>query len=192
MPKEDKMAESTKENSGSGALLASLALALVDHPGATLKDIAKAAGVSKATLYRYSQTREQLLQNLTDYSMRTLSEEIERAELETRPVQEALRVLIDNYYRHPELTAFLMFYWKDVLVDMTIQKRWTESLDRFFLRCQKEGFLRIDISASELMEIFIAIIIGLVDAERRGRVARGGLGALTERFFLQGAGVARD
>ena len=38
--------------------LAALALAMVDHPRATLQELAKAIGVSKATLYRFCRTRD--------------------------------------------------------------------------------------------------------------------------------------
>ncbi|ENT4349318.1 transcriptional regulator, partial [Pseudomonas aeruginosa] len=49
------------------------------------------------------------------------------------------------------------------------------------------GVFRIDIGAPALTEIFSSLIFGLVDAERRGRIARAGMAALIEQFFLNGA-----
>ena len=49
------------------------------------------------------------------------------------------------------------------------------------------GVFRIDIAAPVLTEIFASLIFGLVDAERRGRVARSGMTVLIEQFFLKGA-----
>ncbi|HCF4734777.1 TPA: hypothetical protein NIF12_006941 [Pseudomonas aeruginosa] len=63
------------------------------------------------------------------------------------------------------------------------QKRWTSS----FYAGKKLGVFRIDIGAPALTEIFSSLIFGLVDAERRGRIARAGMAALIEQFFLNGA-----
>ncbi|EPB7030303.1 transcriptional regulator, partial [Pseudomonas aeruginosa] len=41
-------------------LLKALAVALVDHPRGTFKEIAEAAGISKATLNRFCGTRDNL------------------------------------------------------------------------------------------------------------------------------------
>ncbi|MFX5595200.1 transcriptional regulator, partial [Acinetobacter baumannii] len=59
----------------------------------------------------------------------------------------------------------------------------------FFLRGQQQGVFRIDITAQALTEIWASVLIGLLDGERRGRIARAGLAAMAERVFLQGAGV---
>lgn len=58
---------------------------------------------------------------------------------------------------------------------------------RFFLRGQREGLFRIDISAPVLTETFASLLFGLVDAERRGRVARTGMDAVLLQMFMQGA-----
>ncbi len=58
----------------------------------------------------------------------------------------------------------------------------------FSCAASSRAIFRIDFSAAVLTEPRIAAFIGLADAERRGRVARAGLGALVERAFLQGAG----
>lgn len=49
-------------------LLKALAVALVDHPAGTLKDIAQAAGVSKATLNRFCGTRANLIEMLLNHA----------------------------------------------------------------------------------------------------------------------------
>ncbi len=48
-------------------LLKALAIAIVDHPRATFKEIAQAAGVSKATLNRFCGTRDNLIEMLLDH-----------------------------------------------------------------------------------------------------------------------------
>ncbi|HEJ2922602.1 TPA: transcriptional regulator, partial [Pseudomonas aeruginosa] len=83
------------------------------------------------------------------------------------------------------------FQWRpDSLDEDTGGTRWlpyADALDAFFLRGQRENVFRIDVGAPELTEIFISLVFGLVDAERRGRVARAGMAALIEHFFLKGA-----
>lgn len=167
-------------------LLAALALALVDQPRASLQELARAIGISKATLYRFCRTREQLIERLMQHCTQVFSDAIRDANLDTAAVPDALRQLTASHLEHRELTAFLMYYWKDALRDPCIEEGWDASLDAFFLRGQQEGLFRIDIPAPALTEIWVSMVIGLVDAERRGRVARAGLPGLLERAFLQG------
>ena len=52
---------------------------------------------------------------------------------------------------------------------------------------QQEGAFRIDIGAPVLTELFASLLFGLVDGERRGRVARASMGPSLQTFFMQGA-----
>lgn len=92
---------------------------------------------------------------------------------------------------HREMLVFLVFQWRpDSLDESSGGRRWlpySDALDAFFLRGQREGLFRIDVGAAVLTEMFAALLSGMVDAERRGRVARVGMGALVTQFFLQGA-----
>lgn len=172
-------------------LLKALAVALVDHPRGTFKDIAEAAGISKATLNRFCGTRDNLIEMLMNHGCAVMNQVIANAGLQERPVLEALRRLISEHMTHREILAFLAFYWRpDSLDEDAGGIRWlpyADALDAFFLRGQKENVFRIDIGVPELTEIFISLVFGLVDAERRGRVARAGMATLTEHFFLKGA-----
>lgn len=170
-----------------GGRLRALAMALVDQPRATLKDLAAAIGVSRATLYRVYQTREKLIERLFDHAMSVFTEALQKTGLESRQPREALGQLIGNILEHRELHVFLMYYWKDVLVNPQVQAQWEALLDAFFRRGQQQGVFRIDVSAAALTEILISLITGLVDAERRGRIARLELGSMAESIFLKGA-----
>ncbi|WP_285260998.1 TetR/AcrR family transcriptional regulator [Halopseudomonas bauzanensis] len=81
------------------ALLRSLALTLTENAGATLQEMAKAAGVSRATLYRFAATREQLLDTLQQHVMEAMSRILDDAALESQPPLEALRQLTHGLYR---------------------------------------------------------------------------------------------
>lgn len=172
-------------------LLKALAVALVDHPRGTFKDIAEAAGISKATLNRFCGTRDSLIEILMNHGSVVMNQVIANAGLDERPVLEALHRLISDHLTHRDVLAFLAFQWRpDSLDEDAGGTRWLpygDALDAFFLRGQKESVFRIDVGAPELTEIFISLVFGLVDAERRGRVARAGMATLIEHFFLRGA-----
>ena len=61
------------------SFLVPLALALVAQPRANLQELARAIGISKATLYRYCRTREELIQRLMEHSVHALREGVRYA-----------------------------------------------------------------------------------------------------------------
>ena len=97
------------DEAGHEKLLVALAIAMVDQPRATLQELAKAVGVSKATLYRFCQTRDQLVLRLTTHSAHVMKKALADSHLETAPAREALRNLIDQNLAHKELATFLTY-----------------------------------------------------------------------------------
>lgn len=172
--------------------LAALAIALVEQPRATLQELAKAVGISRATLYRFYQTREKLIERLFAYSTQAFEAGIEKAQLDTAPPLEALRNLIYNHLEHRALTTFLMYYWKEAPKNLDLEKQCNTRLDNFFLRGQQEGFFRIDISAVALTETLVGLMVWLTEAERQGRIARQSLASIIETLFMQGAATDRQ
>lgn len=170
-------------------ILADLARALVDQPRANLHQLATAAGISKATLYRFCRTRDELVERLMAHGTQLTTAAIEGAELDRGAPLEALRRLTGRSLEHRELNVFLMHYWKPggSCADPATHARWEAAVDQFFLRGQQEGVFRIDIPAAALTEIWVSMLLGLMEAERQGRVARVGLVALMEQVFLHGA-----
>ena len=62
-----------------------------------------------------------------------------------------------------------------------------KAIDAFFLEGQRKGFFKIDFSVQALSELFMATICGMIDAERRGRIAPSCIEDTIEKFFLNGA-----
>jgi len=175
-------------------LLRALAVAIVQHPRATLQELAQAAGVSKATLYRFCRTRNQLIDMLRNHCIAMVGEIIEASALDTAPPLEALRRLTENYLAQKEFSVFLIYYWKrsdtsSESIDGSWDKsrQYDQTLDAFFLRGQKEGVFRIDVSAACLADTYSYMLYGLMESERLGRVARAGLSSTLEQLFLFGA-----
>jgi TetR/AcrR family transcriptional repressor of mexCD-oprJ operon len=175
------------------ALLKALAVALVDYPRGTLKDIAQAAGVSKATLGRHFGTREKLVEMLLDHGTGVINRILTILNTESAPVEDVFRPLIESHFAHREFVAFLTHQWHiDSMNGSGGVIRWQpyrDGIDAFFLRGQRSGVFRIDLGAPVLTELFTSTIAGLVDAERRGRLGRAGMAAQLEQFFLFGASV---
>lgn len=168
---------STKQED-EGKLLGALALALLDDPKANLQELARAIGISKATLYRFCPTRDQLIDRLIGHA----------AELERHAPLEALRRLTAHCQDHQTLLLFLMYFWRsDISVVGQIESEWVAAMDAFFLRGQQAGVFRIDITAAAMTELWLSMAVGLLDAERRGRVARASVAAVMEQSFLHGA-----
>ncbi|CAK15830.1 TetR/AcrR family transcriptional regulator [Pseudomonas entomophila] len=172
-------------------LLKALAHAIVIQPRATLKELAETAGVSKATLHRFCGTRENLVNLLEDHGEHVLNLVIQEADLERAEPLDALRHLIAEHLKHREMLVFLMFQYRpDTLLGNAEDRRWeayTQAMDAFFLRAQQMGVLRIDISAAVFTEMFMTMIYGMVDAERRGRAASANTAQALEQLFLNGA-----
>lgn len=185
------MTPSPENSADDERLMASLALALVDKPRATLQELAKSVGVSKATLYRFCKTREELIERLMAHGAHLMQRSLVDARLDEDTPQDALRRVIRGQLEHREIGAFLLYYWKpDTLHDERWADQWDQfikTLDAFFLRCQRSGHFRIDISAAALTESLGALIVGMMDAERLGRVARAGMADVVESMFLKGA-----
>ena len=180
----------TDTPSDDARLLSALALALVNQPRATLQELAKAVGVSKATLYRFSPTREQLIERLIKHGTDVLHKAIDVADLTSGAPREALRRLIAELLKQRNFVAFMNAHWRPVASPELSLEGWSEFLDKsdaFFLRGQKEGVFRIDISAAALSECMGGLFCALVDGEVYGRVAPASTAAVLESMMLDGA-----
>ncbi|MFV3308405.1 TetR/AcrR family transcriptional regulator [Pseudomonas sp. NY15181] len=168
-------------------LFAPLASALADHPRISLQALAKAIGISKPTLHRLYGTREELIERLVARAVATCGAILREADLANAPPQEALRRMIHGSLGHSELATFLMHHCNGAPVKPPEIGAWEAELDAFFLRGQREKVFRIDVPAPVLTELWSRLLIGILNAVRRGRVARASLADLIETSFLHGA-----
>jgi TetR/AcrR family transcriptional repressor of mexCD-oprJ operon len=167
-------------------LLAKLAIALVEAPRANLQELASHAGVSKATLYRFCRTRDQLISRVSERCIEVVDDILADIESWAAEPLKGLQQMTLKIQEHRELMAFIGSAWNQDEKIAGANAEWLDKWDAFFLRGQEAGIFRIDVPAAVLSELWGALCRALMDAERRGRAARAGLPALMQAVFLDG------
>lgn len=174
-------------------LLRSLALTLTENPGATLQEMAKAAGVSRATLYRFAATREQVLGMVHAHALAVMTRILDDAGLDRQPPLDALRQLISSYLAEREFCVFMITQFEPYIKRST-QNAYPDEcliheqrLEAFFQAGQQAGVFRSDVLSRWLTDLFFGFIYVLCESEYRGRIARADMQRLFEDMFLGGA-----
>lgn len=167
--------------------LKKLALAFCTNPRRTARELAEAAGISKATFYRIYSSRENLSRILNERARAKISLLMKLVTEEGNPrerLHEIIRCCCDN----KEYLMLLCYGNVTGSVDNWCQETYSRQMTDFFLRGQKSGDFRVDIPASVMTELFAGAMWSLFEGECHGRVASASLPEYWETFFLQGIG----
>ncbi len=151
---------------------------------ASMNDVAQAAGVARATVYRYFPNREALLDELaqaavSDVDARLAAARIDEVEPE-EGIARAVRALVDvgdsfvllarvRLRSEPERFEFKL----------------TRPVRRLFERGQTSGDIRDDIASDRLTESLIGLIVGLLTSVPR--LGKEDMTATITGLFLDGA-----
>jgi TetR/AcrR family transcriptional repressor of mexCD-oprJ operon len=151
-------------------------------PGASMSDVADAAGVARATVYRYFPSRQALIDELIAVGLREAAERLTAARLEEVPPQEAITravralvevgdpyvVLVRERARPEEFDRILM-----------------DRLASLFERARASGDIRADLPTSWLTDALLGLVVSVLGSDpRRGREDT--VAAITS-LFLDGA-----
>jgi len=165
------------------------AAALLTRRAATpMDEIARAAGISRATLHRHFAGRDALIRALEDYGIAQCGQAMDAARLDDGDAADALRRLIAEAEPVAAVLAFL-FTENQLFEDGEINAGWAEldaRLGALFRRGQEEGDFRIDLSAAWLTEAFYGLIGAGAWAVHEGRVARNDLHHSIAELLLGG------
>ncbi|WP_431945814.1 TetR/AcrR family transcriptional regulator [Actinacidiphila sp. bgisy167] len=141
---------------------------------ASMDEIAKAAGVSRATLHRYYPGRDTLVRALGLLGIEQTEQCLDAARIEEGDPVEAVRRLIAEAVPVSGFLAFL--YGENQLYDIAeINDGWARVDARvaaLFRRGQEAGAFRYDLTPAWLVEALYALIAASAWSVQDGRMAR--------------------
>jgi AcrR family transcriptional regulator len=158
---------------------------------ASMAEIAEAAGVGRATLYRYFPSREALIAGLAEAGLRELYDRIADAELDTVPVEEGIARLTRGFVTSGSRYVALMNAKQagalTKLDPAEIDRRIAEPVRALLRRGAADGTLRGDLPPEVLFEMFTGLLEKALHLVMRGGVGVEQASAAVTTLFLNGA-----
>ncbi|WP_328998187.1 TetR/AcrR family transcriptional regulator [Kribbella sp. NBC_00709] len=166
---------------------------LMRKSGATMDEVARAAGISRATLNRQFAGRDALVRALEELGIAECDDALAAARLDAGPAADAVRRLVRELEPSAGLLAFL--YSENQLFEGDGQNEgWARLDDRLvalFRRGQQDGEFRIDLSPVWLAEALYGLLVSGAWSIAEGRVAAKDFTPMISELLLGGA-VRRD
>ena len=151
---------------------------------ASMNDVAAAAGVARATLYRYFSSREALVQELADVAMTQAAARLASARIDEVPpdqaITRAVRALVDVG------APFLVVARERVSPDSEqMEGNIGAPLRRMLERAQRDGLLRGDLPSGWLAESLVGLLVNTLSV--RPDLDREDVVEAVTSLFLDGA-----
>ncbi|AWT47488.1 TetR family transcriptional regulator [Streptomyces actuosus] len=170
-------------------VLRTAAALLTRKSTATMDEVAKAAGISRATLHRHFAGRDALVRALEALGIAECEGALERARLDEGPATEGVRRLVREIEPAAGLLAFL--YSENQLFEGDGQNAGWERIDArvtaLFRRGQDAGEFRIDLSPAWLTEALYGLLAAGAWSVLDGKVARNDFTFMIAELLLGGA-----
>ncbi len=154
-------------------ILRSAAALLTRKATSTMDEVAKAAGISRATLHRQFAGRDALIRALEALGLEQLETALDAARLDEGDAADAVRRLVAEVEPVAGFLAFLVTENQLFETD-AMNEGWTRIDDRIsalFRRGQESGEFRIDLSPVWLTEALYGLVGSGAWAVQDGRVA---------------------
>lgn len=150
--------------------LRAIAKRLWIDPGASIADLAHAAGLSRRTLYRIAATRNELVRLLHGEAVQSTRRAMIDADIEHGPWREALGHLVERFVIDGPIYAFwVVGAENDPEFDAEMQHYRSSMID-FFKRAQASGGLSEDYPPSWILEVFDGLLLATLSARKHGEV----------------------
>ncbi len=145
------------------------------YENTTIEDVAEAAEISKATLYNYFSSKEDLLQGIADAALEEIRQMV-RDGLQEEPdglakIRRVMETLVADSARYIALTRRIFFL--NVSPDSELHGARAELLEilgQLVREAQGQGRLRRDLPPEDLVDIFLGVYLltqfGWEDMER--------------------------
>lgn len=170
-------------------VLRSAAALLTRKSTSTMDEVAKAAGISRATLHRHFAGRDALVRALEALGIAECEAALDAARLNEGGAGEAVRRLVREIEPAAALLAFL--YTENQLFEGEEQNQGWARLDAriaaLFRRGQESGEFRIDLTPVWLTEALYGLMASGAWAVQEGRVAANDFTHMITELLLGGA-----
>ncbi|MEU8579905.1 TetR/AcrR family transcriptional regulator [Streptomyces sp. L500] len=154
---------------------------------ASMDEIAKAAGISRATLHRHFAGRDALVRALEKLGIEQFERALDEARLDEGDATGAVRRLIEKAEPVAGILSFL--YTENQLFEGEVNEGWNRldaRVHALFLRGQEEGAIRVDLSPAWLTDALYGLIASGAWAVQDGRVAAKDLTRMVSELLLGG------
>ncbi len=155
----------------------------------SMADVAEAAGVGRATLYRYFPTREALFQALAAVALDSISTLLSAADLDNVPVPEALARVTRACVTVGAQYAVLVSQPKQLSREQ-VDECVSAPIRRVMQRGHHDGTFRADLSVDELLGLFGGLLHAALHMSRQDGVGVEKASALVTSVLLHGASRA--
>ncbi|GGT19122.1 TetR/AcrR family transcriptional regulator [Streptomyces chromofuscus] len=170
-------------------VLRTAAALLTRKSTATMDEVAKAAGISRATLHRHFAGRDALVRALEALGIAECEAALEAARLDEGGASDAVRRLVREIEPAAGLLSFL--YTENQLFEGEEQNEGWARLDAriaaLFRRGQASGEFRIDLTPAWLTEALYGLMASGAWAVQEGRVAANDFTHMIVELLLGGA-----
>lgn len=162
---------------------------LAVNPGASTREIAAAATISRASLHRLFPTRDALVEEIAVLAVEQLTAAIADARLTDGPAFEAIARLTDAVV--PLMHQFAFLVTEMQIYQSERLRKEDRDLDEMFLqlfrRGQEEGALRQDLPAIWLVRVYDGLLYAVAVAAQQGDIAPRDASRLVLSTFVRGA-----
>ncbi|MFI8436428.1 TetR/AcrR family transcriptional regulator [Streptomyces sp. NPDC079020] len=170
-------------------VLRSAATLLTHKSTATMDEVAKAAGIGRATLHRHFAGRDALVKALEDLGIREFEAALDAAALDEGTSEEGLRRLVASVEPGAGLLSFLVTE-NQLFEGDEVHEGWNRldaRVSAFFRRGQERGDFRIDLTPAWLTEALYGLIGSGAWSVQVGRVAAQDFQYMIVELLLGGA-----
>lgn len=161
---------------------------LAEHGDAAgMTDIARAAGVARATLYRRFPNRDALLYALYEAALADLAARLEDARLDSVPIEEAVARMTRATIAATGRYRALGLFEKAPREARRVERQLAGTLHAVFERGAAAGRFRGDLPVHTLAEMYFSLLEGVVSRVIRRRLDVDEASAAVTTLFLSGA-----
>ncbi|NEO87209.1 MAG: TetR/AcrR family transcriptional regulator [Spirulina sp. SIO3F2] len=176
------------------ALLQTLTPVLACNPGASLSEIAKQAGIGRATLYRHFASRDALVKAVAMDAIAAFDQATAEVKVQNLNAGDALLAFLQKVIPLGDRFHFLAIEpaaYNDPEI-ATAYARQLQELNAFITTLKQAGFIAVDVPKAWVTTAIDSLIWSAWSAVQAGDIAPNDAAALAYRTLIQGLGPLKS